>query len=355
MSLQSHQRESWGSRLGIILAVAGSAIGLGNFLRFPVQAASNGGGAFMIPYFVSLLLLGIPLALVEWTIGRYGGSKGHGAAPAILNELCPRTKYIKYIGVLGVLGPLVIFFYYAYIESWLLGYTALAFSIVIPAAFIAFGPTDIVAIAKGGAFNLSFVTLPTIFGTLPFGTVFAFIWFFLLFLAGITSSVSLLQPCLAFIEDEFDIARHKAVILLGIFCFVLCHVPVLWFSHGVLNELDFWAGTFALVLFGTVEVVVFSWVMGIDKGWNEMHEGATVRIPRIYKFVLKYITPTFLLVLLGAWCYQEWLPVITMHGVPAEHRMYILATRLGLIMLYVAFAFLVWYAWRRRRKIMQNA
>jgi SNF family Na+-dependent transporter len=54
-------RERWGSKLGVILAVAGSAIGLGNFLRFPVQAASNGGGAFMIPYFVALIFVGIPL------------------------------------------------------------------------------------------------------------------------------------------------------------------------------------------------------------------------------------------------------------------------------------------------------
>lgn len=47
-------REKWGSKIGIIMAVAGSAVGLGNFLRFPSQAAQNGGGAFMIPYFISL-------------------------------------------------------------------------------------------------------------------------------------------------------------------------------------------------------------------------------------------------------------------------------------------------------------
>jgi len=49
------KREAWGSKIGIILAVAGSAVGLGNFLRFPVQAVQNGGGAFMIPYLVSFL------------------------------------------------------------------------------------------------------------------------------------------------------------------------------------------------------------------------------------------------------------------------------------------------------------
>ena len=76
--------ERWGSKLGVILAVAGSAVGLGNFLRFPVQAAQNGGGAFLIPYFLALVLLGIPLALIEWTIGRYGGSHGHNTAAGAL-------------------------------------------------------------------------------------------------------------------------------------------------------------------------------------------------------------------------------------------------------------------------------
>jgi NSS family neurotransmitter:Na+ symporter len=63
MTEQSENRcgESWGSKLGVILAVAGSAVGLGNFLRFPGQVAANGGGAFMIPYFISFLLVGIPI------------------------------------------------------------------------------------------------------------------------------------------------------------------------------------------------------------------------------------------------------------------------------------------------------
>ena len=60
-------RDNWGSKLGVILAVAGSAVGLGNFLRFPVQAATNGGGAFIIPYLIAFLLLGIPLSWMEWT------------------------------------------------------------------------------------------------------------------------------------------------------------------------------------------------------------------------------------------------------------------------------------------------
>src|SRR3989337_3208441 len=72
-------REQWGSRIGLILAMAGNAVGLGNFLRFPRQAAVNGGGSFMITYFIALLLLGIPLMWIEWGIGRNGGRfrKGH--------------------------------------------------------------------------------------------------------------------------------------------------------------------------------------------------------------------------------------------------------------------------------------
>ena len=85
-------REQWGSRLGVILAVAGSAVGLGNFLRFPGLAAQNGGGAFMIPYFVALLVLGIPLGWAEWTLGRYGGLRGFNSAPGIFSAICTTLR-----------------------------------------------------------------------------------------------------------------------------------------------------------------------------------------------------------------------------------------------------------------------
>src|ERR687897_3424858 len=83
----TRQKQEWGTRVGVILAVAGSAVGLGNFLRFPGQAAANGGGAFMIPYFVALLLVGIPIGWAEWTMGRYGGRKGFHSAPAIMGAI----------------------------------------------------------------------------------------------------------------------------------------------------------------------------------------------------------------------------------------------------------------------------
>ena len=101
----SEVKEEWGTRLGVILAVAGSAVGLGNFLRFPGQAAQNGGGAFMIPYFLALLIVGIPIGWAEWAIGRYGGRKGFHSAPGILGIWC-KGPIGRYAGVFGVLIPL---------------------------------------------------------------------------------------------------------------------------------------------------------------------------------------------------------------------------------------------------------
>ncbi|HJR50963.1 MAG TPA: sodium-dependent transporter, partial [Gemmatimonadales bacterium] len=113
--------ESWGSRVGLVLAMAGNAVGLGNFLRFPAQAAQNGGGAFLIPYLVSFVLMGIPLLWVEWAIGRHGGQFGHHSAPGMLDKLGPQ-KWLKYVGVFGLFTNLCVAAYYCYIESWTLAY-----------------------------------------------------------------------------------------------------------------------------------------------------------------------------------------------------------------------------------------
>src|SRR3990170_38492 len=107
------QKQEWGTRLGVILAVAGSAVGLGNFLRFPGQAAANGGGAFLIPYFTALILVGIPIGWAEWAMGRYAGKKGLHSAPAIIGVL-GKGSMARYFGVIGVLIPLGVSFYYVF-------------------------------------------------------------------------------------------------------------------------------------------------------------------------------------------------------------------------------------------------
>lgn len=114
-------RESWGTRLGVIMAVMGSAVGLGNFLRFPGLAAKYDGGAFMIPYMIALILLGLPIAWVEWSMGRYGGTRGFNSAAGIYRVIWP-SPISTAAGVLAMLVPVVIYMYYVYVESWCLAY-----------------------------------------------------------------------------------------------------------------------------------------------------------------------------------------------------------------------------------------
>ncbi len=508
--------DRWTGKLGVVLAVAGSAIGLGNFLRFPAKAAANGGGAFMIPYLVALVLLGLPLMWIEWTVGRYGGAFGHRTAPGMFHSLW-RHPAIKYFGLIGIFGPTVIFIYYTYVESWTLAYAffslfgefggatdhagmrgflqsyqglnkshfnslavAYAFflvtflvncwvifrgitrgiewlckwampvlfilgvalavrvltlppnptspaqnvvnglgymwnpdfaalrkpavwleaagqifftlsvgigviltyasylsrrddvvlsglsaasanefaevllggTIVIPAAFIFFGREQMADIARSGTFDLGFVTMPLIFQKLPFGgNLFGAAWFILLFLAGVTSSISLAQPAVAFLKDELGITKRKAAIVFIVATFILCQPSILFYGHGVLGELDFWGGTFCLVLFATIETILFGWFFGIDRAWTELHYGADITIPRFYRYIIKYVTPLFLLVILGAWLYQEGISTILMKGVKAADRPYILGARLMLLLLLAGLTVALKIAWNRHRDV----
>ncbi|WP_102028537.1 sodium-dependent transporter [Salirhabdus sp. Marseille-P4669] len=104
-------RAQWGTRLGFLLAAMGSAIGLGNIWRFPAVAYENGGGAFFIPYLFALLTAGIPLLIMEYTIGH----KYRGSAPKSLGRV---SKGFEWIGWWQVLVSFVISTYYGVIIAW---------------------------------------------------------------------------------------------------------------------------------------------------------------------------------------------------------------------------------------------
>ena len=109
------QREQWSGQFGFIMAAVGSAIGLGNIWRFPGVAYTNGGGAFMIPYVVALLTAGIPMLLLDYSLGhRYQGS-----APAVFRRI---SKKFEFVGWLKVLVCFVITAYYAVILAWAVRY-----------------------------------------------------------------------------------------------------------------------------------------------------------------------------------------------------------------------------------------
>ncbi len=514
-----HKREQWATRLGLILAMAGNAIGLGNFLRFPVQCASNGGGAFMIPYFIAFFLLGIPLMWIEWGIGRFGGQYGHGTTPGMFHYLW-KHPVSKYLGAIGIAIPFALVVYYTYIESWTLAYSVFSFtgkyfgvqthqgmaeflaayqgkvsnvhfngvgtaylfflitlvlniwilwhgtkgiewlgnwaiptifvfglvllvrvftlgapdptfpernvwnglgfiwnpdfralgnakvwlaaagqifftlsvgfgaiqtyasylskkddvvvsglatssanecaevvlggSIAIPVTVAFFGLVATQQIAKAGAFDLGFFALPIIFQKLPLGQFFGTIWFFLLFLAGVTSSVAMAQPLMAFLQEEFKVTRKQAALMVGAALFFLMQPVIFFLKFGFLDEMDFWIGTFGLVVFAIIEVVIFIWIFGTKNAWKEIQTGADAKVPRFFLFIMKYVTPIYLLLLLGFWFYQDGISVFLMRGVPTENYPYVWFARFLLIGIFVFSVVMVYIAWQKRHVIIQR-
>lgn len=496
------KKEIWSSNLGVILAVAGSAVGLGNFLRFPGLAAQYGGGAFMIAYFVSLLVIGIPICWVEWALGRQGGRMGYHSSPGIFHALMG-NRWGKYMGIIGFIVPVMIYMYYVVIEAWCLGYAVNALAgnltgegvdfgaffagftgvkengvavsfglgevglflviayavnfffiyngvakgiervckfampalvvialvilvrvltlgtpdaskpeqslanglgfmwnptkpvlerfeegvwtqvevianpslvpayegrlatdgserisrptlgetlanpllwlaaagqiffslsvgfgviityasylskrddvvlsgltatsanefcevglgglITVPAAFVFLGAAGVVG---QGTFGLAFNVLPEVFTYMPGGRFFVSLFFILLFLAALTSSLSMLQPGIAFLEEGLNIDRKASVALLGFMTAV--GTTFIWYFSAdlkALDTIDFWVGTVLLFVQATILVILFGWRLGVDRGFALAHEGALMRIPNVFRFVIKYVTPTFL-------------------------------------------------------------
>jgi SNF family Na+-dependent transporter len=177
--------------------------------------------------------------------------------------------------------------------------------IAIPAAAVFFGAAAIPDIASSGTFDIGMVSMPEILRATGSATVFGTIWFLLLFFAAFTSSVAVCQPVMAFLQDEAKLRRGTAAALIGMF-WLLGSVPVVYFlRYGFLDELDFWAGTLGLVLVSTIEVILFAWVFGIDKGWKEMHRGALMTVPGVFKFVTRFVTPVALMLILAGWVYGD--------------------------------------------------
>ncbi|MCC6682686.1 MAG: sodium-dependent transporter [Phycisphaeraceae bacterium] len=472
-------KEAWGTRIGVILAVMGSAVGLGNFLRFPGKAAQYEGGAFMVPYFIALLILGIPLAWAEWGMGRYGGARGHNCTPGIYRSIW-RNPLSPYFGVVGMIVPVCIYMYYVFIEAWCLAYAwfmatgqlalgterqayidffgnfvgagsdgflaggssvspavialgicfllnfaliyrglnkgierfclfampllvlcalivlvrvltlgtpdpnvpqqnvlnglgymwnphtedgsfwkslsngqmwleatgqiffslsvgfgiiityasylkrdddvalsaltsnagnefcevALGGMITIPAAFVFLG---VAGVAGQGTFDLGFKVLPQVFNIMPLGQVVGTIFFFLLFLAAVTSSLSMLQPAIALMEEGVGMGRHASVAILG-FITLMGSLFVAYFSKDImaLDTMDFWVGTFCIFILAGFQTILFAWVLGIDKGMAEINRGASIRIPRLVGYRLKYVSPTYLIIIFIVWIKQQY-------------------------------------------------
>ncbi len=473
--LQNQTKESWGSKTGVILAVAGSAVGLGNFLRFPGTAVNNGGGAFMVPYIISFLVLGVPIVWCEWTMGRLGGRYGQNNGAGILYAIW-RKAPAKGVGALTLLVPVVVYMYYVLLEALCLRYSIAYFTggfdshigtavegltrgtaeyndavagasvayaveqfalnengamysssmfwyviacflvnfviiyrgvtrgietfckfamplligcavivlvrvltlvnigsglgfmwnpkwellknpevwlraagqiffslsvgfglilcyssylkpsddvvltslsassanefcevvlgglIVVPAAFLFLGSSH----TPESTFQVGFFTVPAIMHLMPFGgNFFGGMWFGLLFLAAVTSSLSMLQPAIAFLEDGFGLRRPVSVTLLAIITAAGASL-VMYFSINA-QALDFtdFACEFMMIVAGLAQVLIFGWVIGAERGVKEANRGSDFELPRFMPYMVKYVTPTFLIAVLSMWCYYN--------------------------------------------------
>jgi NSS family neurotransmitter:Na+ symporter len=174
----------------------------------------------------------------------------------------------------------------------------------IPAAFLLIGPSVLVVVP--GLFGLGFVSLPAVFAAMPLGALWGFLFFALLFLAAVTSSLSMIQPAVAFLEEGFARSRRGAVAVVA-----LITTPgvllVLWLGNGftALDTIDFWAGNLGILLCALLLVLVFSWVVGAERGLAELRRGAEIPVPSVTAPVLRWVTPGLLIAVLGFFLWGE--------------------------------------------------
>lgn len=109
------KQNQWTSRIGFLLATAGAAIGLGNLWKFPYLMGRNGGFFFLLAYLIFIVLLGLPVMMLEMSLGRYSGEN----AVASYRRVHPRAGIV---GFLGVLAAFIILSYYSVIGGWILKY-----------------------------------------------------------------------------------------------------------------------------------------------------------------------------------------------------------------------------------------
>ena len=115
--MEKTKRENFGGRAAVIMALAGSAIGLGNIWRFPYMVGENGGAAFVLVYIAATLLISLPIFLAETVIGRRSGANCRGA----MEKLAPASGW-KWFGYLSVITPMIIVSYYSVVGGWSLNY-----------------------------------------------------------------------------------------------------------------------------------------------------------------------------------------------------------------------------------------
>lgn len=453
--MQEEKRSQWGSSFGFIMALAASAIGLGNLWKFPYMAGRNGGGVFLLIYIVFALLVGVPLVMGEIAIGRHTRLEPVSAFESL-------DKRFRFIGGLGVMSGVLIPCYYSVIGGWVMAYVfrfitylwegipanmpesfgsfisnplaplfwqilfllasaAIIYrgvekgierfcKIMMPLLFFLLLLMIVRALTLPGAWNgvaflfypdfskftlggmmdamgqmfwsmslgmgiiivygsymrkeinlpraailipaldtvaailaslcilpavfafginptegptLTFITLPQVFAKMPFGALFGIFFFVLLFVAALTSNMSLLEVGVSYLIDRHKMQRKRATILIGIWTLILsipCSLSmgvisskavlgflavgplanVTLFKMNFFDLVDYLAQNIFMILAGLFTCVFIGYVWGVEKAVREITNDGTVAFPlqRAWGFLVRYVAPLFMLVVL---------------------------------------------------------
>lgn len=433
------------SNIGAILAAAGGAVGLGNIWRFPYMLGQNGGGAFLLVYIFFVFLIGIPIMLTEFIIGRRSQSNAVGA----YKVLSPRHKGWMVLGILSIVGALLIYAFYSVIAGWTLNYLVLALSgqlagkdpetvsqtftnftqgsfapllyqfvfltltgavitmgvqkgiekvskVLMPALFIllllmccrsltlsgasegiafllkpdfskingscmlaALGQSffslslgmgamvtygsyirkqdklfsssvwiaacdTLVAILAGAVIfpavfafgmdpasgpKLVYIVLPNVFNNMMAGNFFAILFFLLLTIAALTSTISLLEILVAFGVEELHLKRRTSsllstliVFIVGAFCTLsfgpLSNVTI--FNRSIFDFFDLITASYLMPIGALGMTIYLGWFLPKADVKDELSNGGTLKAKafNLYYFILRYIAPLALLVIL---------------------------------------------------------
>ncbi len=142
----TQNRTNFGSRFGIIMAAAGSAVGLGNIWRFPVETGNNGGAAFLLVYILSVAVLGIPLMVAEFFVGRYAHSN-----TATAYRKLSKSAFWGNLGFISIIGATLILSYYIVVAGWVLKYMIYSANGTLSAIFNASDASNYTALFNGFA------------------------------------------------------------------------------------------------------------------------------------------------------------------------------------------------------------
>ncbi len=441
MSDQVQEREHFGSKLGVIMASAGSAIGLGNIWKFPYEAGKNGGAAFIIIYLGAIVLVGMAIMIAEYVIGRRGGKNAVGSFKA----LAPKSLW-WIPGLMGVIAAVAILSFYGVVAGWtfeylfqaaknsfagqtpdalsaqftsfiqhpyrpvfwqllFMGITCVVIlsgikkgierytEILMPVLFVVililairsitlpgggegvrfifhpdFSKIDgqtilnalglaffslslglgaiitygsyvkkndnlistsievivldtVIAILAGLAIfpavfaygiepgsgpSLVFITLPNVFQQMPGGMLWGILFFLLLAVAALTSSVSLLEVVTAYVSEELKMKRRTAIFIsasvitvVGVFCSLSQgnFNSLRIFGLNIFDFLDTLASNYLLPIGGMLISLFVGWRMKKEDLLDELSNGGLLKIYAfgLLRFTLRYIAPAAIL------------------------------------------------------------